>query len=56
VKTLSYRQGVVNTNLHPTLLNGQIVYILEDNQDFYKVKVCNNSRVEIIEKKYILIN
>ena len=56
MKFLNYKQGIVNTNLHPTLLNGQIVYILEEYQDFYKVKVCNNSNFEIIEKKYILIN
>jgi hypothetical protein len=55
-KIYGYRQGIINTKSHPTLLYGQVVYIIEENDSFYIVRVSSTSDIEKIEKNYVLIN
>jgi hypothetical protein len=46
----NYPQGVVITKTHPTLKNGQIVYVIEVTPDLYRVKITIRSKPEIISK------
>ena len=52
----SYKQGVVITSSHPVLLEKQVVEIIEDNGDTYKVRVFITGKIENIEKKFVKIN
>jgi hypothetical protein len=51
-----YRNGIVKTDNHPTLLRGQVIEILEDCGDFYRVRVFINAQEEEIKKEDVLIN
>ena len=46
----NYPQGIVTTKTHPTLKNGQVVYVIEVTPDLYKVKITTKSKPEIISK------
>ena len=48
-----YRQGVVNTIEHPRLLKGQIVELLDENEEFFKVRVYITGKIESIKKTHI---
>jgi hypothetical protein len=52
-KRLNYRQGVVRTINHPSLENGQIVYVINEDEFYYTVQSENTSNLEKIEKKDI---
>lgn len=51
-----YQQGIVKTHNHPKLKFGQIVKIIEETEDLYRVKAHNNCPVEIISKEDLLVN
>jgi hypothetical protein len=51
-----YRNGIVKTDNHPNLLKGQVIEIIEDCGDFYKVRVFINAQKEEIKKEDVLIN
>lgn len=52
-KRLNYQQGVVRTKNHPSLNNGQIVYVINEDEFYYTVQSENTSNLEKIEKKDI---
>jgi hypothetical protein len=49
----SYRQGVVNTEEHPVLKKGQIIEILDENEEFFRVRVFLTGKIESIKKIHI---
>jgi hypothetical protein len=51
-----YRNGIVKTDTHPVLLKGQVVEIIEDCEDYYKVRVFINAKREEIKKEDVLVN
>jgi hypothetical protein len=51
-----YRNGIVKTDSHPTLLKGQVIEILEDCGDIYKVRIFLNGKKEEIKKEDVLVN
>jgi hypothetical protein len=51
-----YRQGVVKVSTHPSLLQGQVIEIIEENAYCYKVRVFINGKIETIEKSSVLVN
>jgi hypothetical protein len=55
-KRFCYRQGVLLTEAHPVLLNGQVVEIIDENEFQYRVRVNINSPVFVLNKKDILVN
>jgi hypothetical protein len=55
-KKFPYKQGVVKTPTHPTLIIGQVVEILEDCGDHYKVRVFINGKTETIQKNEVVVN
>lgn len=48
-----YRQGVINTDNHPIYKKGQIVEIVGEFQENYKVRTFLTGKVEEIKKEYI---
>jgi hypothetical protein len=55
-KNKPFKQGVVITETHPILKKGQIIDILEELENKYKVRSFKTANVEIINKKDISIN
>ena len=55
-KRYPYRNGIVKTDNHPNLLKGQVIEILEDCGDFYRVRVFVNAKNEEIKKEDVLVN
>lgn len=55
-KNMSYKNGVINTNKHPTLLLGQVVRIIKEDENNYFVKLNYNSNIEVIDKKFVVTN
>jgi hypothetical protein len=51
-----YKNGVVTTDTHPTLLRGQVVEIVDDLGGVYKVRVFISGKPTTIEKIYVLVN
>jgi len=51
-----YKQGIVNTENHPPLLKGQIVEILEEHDEYYKVRLYLTGGIETVKKEEISIN
>jgi hypothetical protein len=51
-----YKNGVVTTDTHPTLLRGQVVEIVDDLGEVYKVRVFMSGNPTTINKKDILVN
>ena len=51
-----YKQGIVNTDNHPPLIKGQIIEILEEHDDYYKVRLYLTGGIEKIKKEEISIN
>lgn len=51
-----YRHGIVRTHNHPSLKFGQVVNIIEETEDLYRVKLHNNCQAEIISKEDLLVN
>lgn len=52
----AYRHGIINTESHPTLMRGQVVEIISEEEDLYKVRIFITGKLETIEKKFVLIN
>ena len=48
-----YKQGVVNTDAHPKIKKGQIVEIMEEVGEFYKIRVYITGKPDQIEKKFV---
>jgi hypothetical protein len=55
-KNMSYKNGVINTNKHPTLLLGQVVRIIKEDENNFFVKLNYNSNIEVIDKKFVVTN
>lgn len=55
-KRYPYKNGIIKTDTHPTLLKGQVIEILEDCGDFYKVRIFLNGKHEEIKKEDVLVN
>lgn len=53
---LKFRNGIVKTKNHPVLKFGQVVNIIEETEDLYRVKLHPNSQAEIISKEDLLVN
>jgi hypothetical protein len=51
-----YKNGIVKTDNHPSLLKGQVIEILEDCGEFYRVRVFINGKNEEIKKEDVLVN
>lgn len=51
-----YIQGVVIDDTHPNIRKGQIVEIVKEEGEFYKVRVYLTGALDTIEKKYISLN
>lgn len=52
----SFRHGIVKTRNHPSLKFGQVVSIIEETDDLYRVKLHSNAQSEIISKEDLLVN
>jgi hypothetical protein len=55
-KRFCYRQGVILTETHATLLKGQVVQIIEEDGSDYLVRVNINSPVFVLNKQDVLVN
>jgi hypothetical protein len=55
-KRFCYRNGVVLIDTHPHLLLGQVVEIIDESDNAFKVRVCHNSVVFVVNKENILVN
>lgn len=55
-RRFAYKQGIVNTIEHSTLLKGQVVEILEESGEYYRVRVFINAKIETVNKKDIIVN
>jgi hypothetical protein len=53
---IKYKQGLVNTSTHPVIKKGQVVEIMEEDGEFYKVRVFITGKAEKIEKKFVITN
>lgn len=52
----AYKNGVVTTDKHPVLLQGQVIEILQELNGVYEVRVFLTGQVETIEKESVLVN
>ena len=52
----NYRQGIVRAKDHPSLKFGQVVYIIEETPDLYRIRVHAKSGIYIISKKDLAVN
>jgi hypothetical protein len=55
-KISPYRQGAINTEEHPILKKGQIVEIVDENEEFFRVRVFLTGKIESIKKIHISLN
>jgi hypothetical protein len=55
-KRFAYRNGIVASDEHPILLKGQVVEIMEEQEEDYIVRVFLTGQPLKVEKKHILIN
>jgi hypothetical protein len=55
-KRFAYRTGIVKVDNHPIFLKGQVIEIMEDCGDFYKVRVYMTGKQEEIKKEDVLVN
>lgn len=46
----AHKQGIVITKKHPNLRFGQLVFIIEETEDLYRVKAQSNQLPYIISK------
>lgn len=51
-----YKQGVIATETHEFLKKGQIVEIIEEHDDFYKIRVFITGFIETVKKEDVSIN
>jgi hypothetical protein len=52
----TFKSGVVNTDTHPVLLLGQVIQIINEEGIYYIVRLNYNSKLESIEKRYVITN
>jgi len=55
-KRFPYKTGVVNTTTHPILMKGQVVEVLSESSDYYKVRVYLTAKVETLKKEDVVVN
>jgi hypothetical protein len=56
INKFKFKTGIVKTKKHPVLKFGQVVSIIEETDDLYRVKVHANSLAEIISKQDLSLN
>jgi hypothetical protein len=55
-KPPTFKQGIVITKKHPDLKFGQVVFIIEETPDLYRVKLKLNQLAYIISREDLKIN